>query len=92
MVQLGLRARTSLTDRPSSDLGWAAFRDAETVILKRLLAEHPRGYVIACGGGVVEREDNRVLLRQFRDEGHPIVHVVRDKDETARYLLDERVR
>lgn len=72
--------------------GWAAFRDAETVILKRLLEEHPRGYVIACGGGVVEREENRNLLQRFKDGGGPIVHVVRDKEETVRYLVDEQAR
>ncbi|KAJ8291374.1 Pentafunctional AROM polypeptide [Rhodotorula toruloides] len=72
--------------------GWSAFRDAETVILKRLLEEHPRGYVIACGGGVVEREENRNLLQRFREGGGPIVHVVRDKEETVRYLVDEQAR
>lgn len=72
--------------------GWSAFRDAETVILKKLLKEHPRGYVIACGGGVVEREENRQLLQRFKDSGNPIVHVVRDKEETVRYLVDEQAR
>lgn len=93
------RSRSSASAFPLTDLardftdhGWAAFRDAETIILKKLLSEHPRGFVIACGGGVVEREDNRKLLKQFRDEGHPIVHVVRDKEETIRYLVDETIR
>ncbi|KAK4047805.1 hypothetical protein OIV83_005147 [Microbotryomycetes sp. JL201] len=72
--------------------GWPAFRDAETVILRKLLAEHPTGYVIACGGGVVEREENRELLARFRNDGHPIVHVIRDKTETVRYLVDETRR
>ncbi|KPV72850.1 uncharacterized protein RHOBADRAFT_254, partial [Rhodotorula graminis WP1] len=67
--------------------GWSAFRDAETRILAQLLREHPRGYVVACGGGVVERDENRELLARFRDDqGCPIVHVVRDKEETVRYL------
>ncbi|GAA5861724.1 hypothetical protein JCM1840_005242 [Sporobolomyces johnsonii] len=72
--------------------GWAAFRDAETVILKKLLEDHPKGFVIACGGGVVEREENRELLRAFKEKGGPIVHVVRDKEETVRYLIDEAAR
>ncbi|TNY22262.1 hypothetical protein DMC30DRAFT_433369, partial [Rhodotorula diobovata] len=72
--------------------GWSAFRDAETAILRKLLDEHPRGYVIACGGGVVERDENCDLLRAFRDQGCPIVHVVRDKEETVRYLVDEQAR
>lgn len=44
--------------------------------------------MIACGGGVVEREANRDLLALFRESG-PVVHVVRDKEETVRYLIDE---
>ncbi|KAM0749277.1 aldolase [Meredithblackwellia eburnea MCA 4105] len=71
--------------------GWPAFRDAETIILRNLLSEHPKGYVIACGGGVVEREENREMLRQFSEIG-PVVHVVRDKEETVRYLVDETRR
>jgi hypothetical protein len=82
----------SLNFEPPADKGWAAFRDAETIILRKLFAEHPKGVVIACGGGVVEREENRELLKQFRDDGHPIVHVVRDKEETIRYLVDEAAR
>lgn len=72
--------------------GWDSFRTAETLILKKILYEHPRGAVIACGGGVVEREENRLLLREFREAGAPIVHVTRDKEETLRYLVDETVR
>lgn len=72
--------------------GWNAFRDVETTILRKLLEEHPKNYVIACGGGVVEREANRELLRQFKENGGPIVHVVRDKEETIKYLVDEVAR
>ncbi|GAA5932302.1 uncharacterized protein JCM15063_001184 [Sporobolomyces koalae] len=72
--------------------GWSAFREAETQILAKLLSDHPKDYVIACGGGVVEREANRDLLKAFRERGGTIVHVVRDKDETVRYLVDETAR
>ncbi|GAA5996741.1 hypothetical protein JCM5350_008370, partial [Sporobolomyces pararoseus] len=72
--------------------GWSAFRDAETKILRKILEDHPKDFVIACGGGVVEREVNRDLLRKFKDEGGTIVHVVRDKEETVRYLVDESAR
>ncbi|SCV67273.1 BQ2448_5919 [Microbotryum intermedium] len=72
--------------------GWADFRDKETAILKQVLHQYPRGYVIACGGGVVEREENRTALRQFRAAGHPIVHVVRDKEETIRPSWGEEIR
>jgi shikimate kinase len=69
--------------------GWPPFRDCETQILKKLLEERPRGWVIACGGGVVDREENVEMLREFRDGGGVIVHVVRDKEEVVHYLIDE---
>ncbi|GAA5957265.1 hypothetical protein JCM8115_006933 [Rhodotorula mucilaginosa] len=72
--------------------GWAHFRQRETEILQRLVEQHPKGYVIACGGGVVERQENRDLLEHFRKQVGPIVHVVRDQDETVRYLVDESAR
>ena len=55
--------------------GWDAFRDAETIILRRILKEHPKGFVIACGGGVVERAENCEMLRRFREIG-PVVHEI----------------
>jgi shikimate kinase len=45
--------------------------------------------VIACGGGVVDREENVETLRRFREGGGVIVHVVRDKEEVVHYLIDE---
>lgn len=69
--------------------GWPPFRDCETQILHKLLEERPRGWVIACGGGVVDREENVEMLRKFRDGGGVIVHVVRDKEEVVHYLIDE---
>lgn len=72
--------------------GWAHFRQRETEILQRLVEQHPKGYVIACGGGVVERQENRDLLEHFRKQVGPIVNVVRDQDETVRYLVDESAR
>ncbi|BGP20935.1 hypothetical protein JCM10213v2_009100 [Rhodosporidiobolus nylandii] len=69
--------------------GWPPFRERETVILKKLLEERPKGWVIACGGGVVDSEENCKLLRKFREGGGVIVHVVRDKEEVVHYLIDE---
>lgn len=41
---------------------------------------------------MVEREENRDALKEFREAGAPIVHVIRDKEETLRYLVDEVAR
>lgn len=66
--------------------------DLETDILRRLLAEHPRDTVIACGGGVVEREENRAMLTEFGRNIGPVIHVTREKEEVIRYLIDEKDR
>jgi len=42
--------------------GWNAFRDEETELLKELSAE--KHIVVATGGGVVERSENRSILRE----------------------------
>ena len=43
--------------------GEEGFRDAETRILKKL--KPPEASVVSAGGGVVEREENRALLRRL---------------------------
>lgn len=45
------------------ELGEAAFRDREQALLAELTAEP--GRVIATGGGVVLREENRLALKRF---------------------------
>ena len=56
--------------------GEAAFRDQETAVLKELLGrEHS---FISCGGGIVEREENRRLLQE------PFVVYLRVSAEEAR--------
>ncbi|GAA6030620.1 hypothetical protein JCM8097_006241 [Rhodosporidiobolus ruineniae] len=69
--------------------GWPPFRERETAILKKLLEERPKGWVIACGGGVVDRDENCELLSRFKEQGGVIVHVVRDQEEVVHYLIDE---
>lgn len=80
-----VRLTTKLSNLPASS-------DLETDILRRLLAEHPRDYVIACGGGVVEREENRAMLQEFGRSVGPVIHVTREKEEVIRYLIDEKDR
>lgn len=55
--------------------GEPAFRDLETVLLERLLATE-KG-VLATGGGVVLREQNRHLLRR---DGRPVVWLTAPAD------------
>ncbi len=43
--------------------GESAFRDAEHAALQSLIAHTPA--VVACGGGIIVRDENRALLRQL---------------------------
>lgn len=83
--------------------GWPAFRRAETAILRELLASmrdpsRKKPLVVSLGGGVVEEEVNRALLKQsWMGDGHlsgldrrkkvAVVHVFREVDKV---LLDRR--
>lgn len=66
--------------------GWAAFRERETQLLEYLLKARATGCVVVLGGGVVEREQNR---RMMRSHPGPIVHVCRQMREQLA-LLDHQ--
>ncbi|KAK4057879.1 hypothetical protein OIO90_001098 [Microbotryomycetes sp. JL221] len=72
--------------------GWPAFRLEETKILKKIIDEHSKGWVVSLGGGVVETPENRELLKNYGHGGGPIVHIIRDIDEILRYLASEPTR
>lgn len=59
-----------IEERTGADIGWifdvegeAGFRDREHALLKELLVDRAEPSVIATGGGIVVREDNRELLQ-----------------------------
>ncbi|KAF8329154.1 type I 3-dehydroquinase-domain-containing protein [Cantharellus anzutake] len=66
--------------------GWDSFRNKESQLLNALLDRYPTNKVIACGGGVVERAENRELLKEFGQSRGPVIHVMREKDLVLRYL------
>ncbi|GAA5922264.1 hypothetical protein JCM1841_001387 [Sporobolomyces salmonicolor] len=71
---------------------WPAFRIAETAILKKIIREKSKGHIVSLGGGVVEMEENRQLLRAYGHGGGPIVHIIRDIDDIVGYLNNEPSR
>ncbi|GAA5994414.1 pentafunctional protein ARO1p [Rhodotorula paludigena] len=71
---------------------WKEFRLAETHILKKIIREYSKGHVVSLGGGVVETEENRDLLRAYGHGGGPIVHIIRDIDSIVSYLNSEPTR
>jgi len=62
--------------------GWEAFRDAETCVLRDVAATP--GHVVATGGGVVLREENRRILAK----GYVIYLQVRPERLAERLLAD----
>jgi pentafunctional AROM polypeptide len=65
--------------------GWPTFRQREVALLKRTLAEDAeggRGRVVACGGGIVETEAGRELLRAH----WPVVQAMKPIDDVEWYL------
>ena len=69
--------------------GWAAFREAEVVVLGELMRDNASKHVISLGGGIVETEEARQMLKEW--DG-PVVHVVRDVYEVIKYLSTESSR
>ncbi|KAG0371051.1 3-dehydroquinate dehydratase (3-dehydroquinase) [Gamsiella multidivaricata] len=66
--------------------GWPAFREQEAKMLIELLEKHPTGYVISCGGGIVETASSRETFRKYTAEGGVVLHLVRSISEIEAYL------
>ncbi|KAF9202742.1 3-dehydroquinate dehydratase (3-dehydroquinase) [Haplosporangium sp. Z 27] len=72
--------------------GWPAFREQEAKALSELLAKYPTGYVISCGGGIVETESSREAFKKYIAEGGIVLHLVRSIDEIEAYLNKDTTR
>ncbi len=71
--------------------GEQAFRDMETALLEKMLADKKERMVIATGGGMPVKEENRGLLKRlgtvFYLKASPKTIYERVKDDTSRPLL-----
>ncbi|RDW75119.1 pentafunctional AROM polypeptide [Coleophoma cylindrospora] len=72
--------------------GWEAFRAEELALLKRTIKEKPKGYVFACGGGVVEMPEARQLLSDYHKSGGIVLLVHRDTEQVMEYLRIDKTR
>ncbi|KAI9203014.1 EPSP synthase-domain-containing protein [Polychytrium aggregatum] len=72
--------------------GWDEFRNEEARLLVQVLQLYPEHYVVACGGGVVEREENRQVLKAWAAKGGHVVHVQRNLDDLVEYLSIDKTR
>ncbi|KAI8914378.1 EPSP synthase-domain-containing protein [Gorgonomyces haynaldii] len=68
---------------------WDEFRQQEGEFLKQTIAKCPESTVIACGGGIVELEASRKILKQYAG---PVIHVTRDIEAIERYLNIDKTR
>ncbi|KAG0144655.1 hypothetical protein CROQUDRAFT_46993 [Cronartium quercuum f. sp. fusiforme G11] len=66
--------------------GWEAFRREECAILAELLRKFPTGHVISLGGGIVETEEGRAILKGYRG---PVIQINREVDEIVSYLHED---
>ncbi|KAJ2610909.1 3-dehydroquinate dehydratase (3-dehydroquinase) [Coemansia sp. RSA 1365] len=70
--------------------GWPTFREHETRVLAGALSgELSRGAIIACGGGVVESETNRTLLKAYTG---PVICLTPNMEHVAEYLSHDKLR
>ncbi|KAJ2796474.1 3-dehydroquinate dehydratase (3-dehydroquinase), partial [Coemansia guatemalensis] len=70
--------------------GWPTFREHETRVLAGALnGDLSRGAVIACGGGVVESETNRALLKAYAG---PVICLTPNMQHVAEYLSHDKLR
>ncbi|TVY15414.1 Pentafunctional AROM polypeptide [Lachnellula arida] len=72
--------------------GWEGFRDAELALLTRVIDEKPKGYVFACGGGIVELPNARHLLSNYHKAGGIVLLVHRDTEQVMDYLQIDKTR
>lgn len=71
--------------------GWEKFREIESTIFKQIVTEKSTGYIISTGGGIVEGEESRALLKNYAKSGI-VLHLHRDLDETIIFLNSDATR
>lgn len=72
--------------------GWESFRDKEFEVFKHSLDNYSKGYVISCGGGIVETPACRDLLIQYKTHDGIVLHIHRNIDEIVEYLKQDKER
>lgn len=72
--------------------GWESFRDIESKIAGEAFKQYSTGYVISTGGGIVEGEASRNILKSYTKSGGIVLHLHRDLDETVVFLSADTTR
>lgn len=72
--------------------GWETFREYESEIAKEAFQKYGRRYILSTGGGIVETEHSRQLLKDYVKSGGIVLHLHRDLDETVAFLSSDASR
>lgn len=72
--------------------GWDGFRSAELRMLHYVMNEKPKGYVFACGGGIVEIPEARALLKDYHETRGNVLLVLRDIKHVMEFLEIDKTR
>lgn len=72
--------------------GWEEFRRQELDVLRQVLTEKPTRNVFACGGGIVETEEARHLLKEYHKRGGIVLLVDREIEAVIEYLNSDEKR
>lgn len=67
---------------------WPTFRERERLLLSEVLGAHPSGAIVSCGGGIVETEEGRAILKSHS----LVIEVRRDIDDIVEYLTQDKSR
>ncbi|MCJ1310288.1 3-dehydroquinate dehydratase (3-dehydroquinase) [Agyrium rufum] len=74
------------------DRGWDGFREAELATLRYAIEKEHTGFVFACGGGIVEVESARKLLKKHTESGGIVLLIKRDIGSVVEYLQLDKTR
>ena len=72
--------------------GWEGFRAAELTLLQQTVKERSKGFVFACGGGVVEVPEARKLLSDYHENKGNVLLVIRDIGQVMSFLELDKTR
>lgn len=72
--------------------GWELFRTKEDEIFQKVLTKYPKNHIISTGGGIVESETARKLLKDYISNNGNVLHVERNIDNTVQFLSEDTTR
>lgn len=85
--KLGVDIKTLIKEK-----GWDYFRKQESLLAAECFEKYSSGYVLSSGGGLVESEDARKLLKNYISNNGIVLHLHRDLEETVTFLNSDATR